>query len=157
MSTITKTSTTTIEASADTVWKVLDAGFLDIAKWAGGVKSSIANPATPKGVNGSSVGGRICDVEGIGETDERITRYDRKMRTLTYSVQAKGLPFFVDRLQNTWTVRQDGPNRAAVDVEIVGITKGIIGALAAAPFAKVLGRGAKGLPGDLKRFVEAPK
>jgi hypothetical protein len=154
MTTVTKTSTTSINATADAVWEELDSHFLDISKWAGGVKSSVANPATPMGFNGSTHGGRICDVDGIGPTDERITNFDADTRTLTYSIRAEGLPFFVEGLQNTWTVRSDGPDRSVVDVEIVGTTKGIVGKLAAFPFGRMLGKGAAGLPADLKNHLE---
>lgn len=154
MSIVTKTSTTAIAASAERIWSELDDNFLGIAAWAGGVKSSEANPAAPLGPNGSAHGGRICDVDGIGRTDERIVNYDRDARTLTYTVAADGLPFFVKGLQNTWTVRSTGPETAEVDVEIVGTTKGIIGTIAAFPFGRMLGKGAVGLPGDLKAHIE---
>lgn len=154
MTTMTRTSTTQIEASKDAVWKELDAGFLGISAWAGGVRSSVANPATPDGLNGSTHGGRICDVEGVGETDERLIAFDAEARTMTYSVRAEGLPFFVDRLENSWTVSDDGPGGARVDVEIRGITKGIIGRIGAFPLGRILGKAAVGLPGDLKAHVE---
>jgi hypothetical protein len=41
-----------------------------------------------------------------------------------------------------------------VDVEIVGTTKGIVGKLAAFPFGRMLGKGAAGLPADLKNYFE---
>lgn len=149
MTTITKTSTTTIDAEADAVWQELDKNFLEIAEWAGGVNSSTVNPATPTGVNGSPFGGRICDVDGVGETDERITSYDADSRTLTYTVRAKGMPFFVEGLQNTWTVTPNGPNQSTVDVKIIGTTKGIMGKIGAIPLGRMLGKAAVGLPNDL--------
>ena len=154
MSTVTKTSTTSIAASPEDVWNEIGGNFLGIYKWAGGVKSSVANPATPSGLNGSTVGGRVCDIDGMGKTDERITRYDAAARTLTYSVKAEGMPFFVEGLENTWTVKPDGADGALVEVEIVGTTKGIIGAIAAFPFGRMLGKAAVGLPADLKRYLE---
>lgn len=154
MTTVTRTSTTPIRASPSAVWKELDEGFLGISAWAGGVRSSVANPATPEGWNGSTHGGRICDVEGVGETDERLIAFDAGARTMTYSVRASGLPFFVDRLENTWTVSDDGSGGASVDVEILGITKGIIGRIGAFPLGRILGKAAVGLPGDLKAHVE---
>jgi hypothetical protein len=154
MTTVTRTSTTSIDAHPEDVWKQLDAGFLEISAWAGGVRSSVANPATPGGTNGSTHGGRICDIEGVGETDERLIAFDAQARTMTYSVRAAGLPFFVDRLENTWSVNDDGPGRTRVDVEIRGITKGIIGRIAAFPLGRMLGKAAVGLPGDLKAHVE---
>jgi len=154
MTIVTKTSTTSVNASASDVWEELDSHFLDISKWAGGVTSSVPNPATPTGHSGSAHGGRICDVDGIGTTDERITNFDADTRTLTYSIRAEGLPFFVEGPQNTWTVRADGPDRSVIDVEIVGTTKGIVGKLAAFPFGRMLGKGADGLPADLKSYLE---
>jgi hypothetical protein len=154
MTQVTRTSTTAIAAEPEAVWDELNAKFLEISTWAGGVTSSTANPATPNGFNGSAHGGRICEVQGVGPTDERIVAFDDGRRTLTYSVQAEGLPFFVDRLQNTWTVRADGSGRSTVDVEMVGITKGIVGKVGVLPLGRLLGKAAVGLPGDLKAHLE---
>lgn len=154
MSIVTKTSSTPIAADVSAVWRALDDDFLEISAWAGGVKSSVANPETPSSFNGSHHGGRICDVDGIGLTDERITAYDPVAHTLTYTVAAKGLPFFVSRLQNTWTVRPDGAEGSIVDVEIQAVTKGLIGALGAIPMGRMLGKGAVGLPKDFKAHLE---
>ena len=43
-----------------------------------------------------------------------------------------------------------------MDVDLIGVTKGIVCLLASAPFSQVLERGAKG-PGDLKRSLETPR
>lgn len=153
MSTVTKTSSTPIAASAEQVWKTLSADFLDISDWAGGVKTSSANPATPDGFNGSPYGGRICDIEGLGLTDERIIAFDADAQTLTYNVSAKGLPFFLDTLQNTWTVRPDGDS-SVVDVQMQAVTKGVLGPVGAIPLGLMLGKAAVGLPQDLKTYVE---
>lgn len=154
MTTVTRSSTTSIAASPESVWELLDTGFLDISAWAGGVRSSVANPATPTGLNGSAHGGRICDVEGVGETDERLVAFDADARTLTYSVRAAGLPFFVDHLRNTWRVRGDGNGGATVEVEMQGVTSGIAGRIGAFPLGRVLEGAARGLPKDLKRHLE---
>jgi hypothetical protein len=154
MTEVTRTSTTTIAADAQTVWNELDTNFLEISQWAGGVKSSAANPATPEGLNGSAHGGRVCEVAGVGTTDERIIRYDAEARTLTYAIRAEGLPFFVDHLENTWSVRPDGPDRSAVDVRLTGITRGIVARIGAVPLGRLLAKTAAGLPNDLKRHIE---
>ena len=109
MSTVTKTSSTPITASVERVWKTLAADFLAISEWAGGVKTSVANPATPDGLNGSPHGGRICDIEGMGLTDERIIAFDEDSRTLTYSVAAEGSPPRVCRSSST-PCRTPGPS-----------------------------------------------
>ena len=154
MTTVRKSSTTMIAAPPEEVWAQFDAQFLDISGWAGGVKSSRANPATPTGVNGSTHGGRICDVHGVGVTDERIVDFDALNRTLTYSVRSDGLPSFVTSLQNTWTVRSDGETGSLVDVEIAAFTKGIMGKVGAVPLGRMLGKAAVGLPHDLKVHLE---
>lgn len=154
MTTVRKSSTTIIAAPPDEVWAILDAGFLEISAWAGGVSSSTANPATPDSVSGSSYGGRVCDVQGVGTTDERITEFDPIRRTLTYSVHSDGLPFFVTGLQNTWTVRPDGATGSAVDVEMAAFTTGIMGRIGALPLGRMLGKAAVGLPNDLKSYLE---
>jgi len=154
MTTVRKTSTTMIAAPPENVWAQLDAQFLDISAWAGGVTSSRANPATPTGINGSAHGGRICDVDGVGVTDERIVDFDSVNRTLTYSVHADGLPSFVTGLQNTWTVRPDGGSGSVVDVEMAAFTKGIMGKVGAIPLGRMLGKAAVGLPHDLKEHLE---
>jgi len=154
MSIVTRKSTTPIARDAATVWKSLDEDFLKISEWAGGVKSSVANPETPDAFNGSCYGGRVCDVEGVGLTDERLIAFDPAKQTLTYSIVATGLPFFVSSLQNTWTVRPGGPNNSFVDVEIKAVTKGIMGAIGAIPMGRMLGKGAVGLPADLKSHLK---
>jgi hypothetical protein len=63
----TDTTTVTIEASADSVWRLLADDFLENAAWAPGVISSAQNPATPDGVNGSRFGGRVSEIEGLGQ------------------------------------------------------------------------------------------
>ncbi len=154
MTTVRKSAKTMIAASPEVVWAALDAQFLDISAWAGGVKSSVANPATPTGMNGSAYGGRICDVDGVGVTDERIIDFNADNRTLTYSVHSDGLPSFVTGLQNTWTVRSDGETGSVVDVEMAAFTKGFMGMVGAIPLGRMLGKAAVGLPNDLKVHLE---
>lgn len=156
MTTVTRKSTTLIAAEPEEVWTELDANFVGISAWAGGVRSSVTNPATPTGLNGSAHGGRICDIDGIGVTDERIIRFDAEVRSLSYSIQSEGLPFFVTGLQNTWTVRSDVNGGSAVDIEMSATTKGVLGAVGAIPLGRMLGKAAVGLPGDLKAYLEPP-
>ena len=52
-------------------------------------------------------GGRVCQVVGLGQTDERIVAFDPETRTLSYTLQAEKLPPALSRMQNTWTVRAD--------------------------------------------------
>ncbi|MGB5755715.1 MAG: SRPBCC family protein [Acidimicrobiales bacterium] len=154
MSTVIKTSTTTINRSADDVFSELNDNFLDITNWAGGVKSSKANPATPTGFNGSAHGGRVCDVEGVGLTDERVAAFDKERRMISYTVSAEKLPSFLARLQNTWKVSEAGADRSTVDVKIEAETKGVMGSVGAIPLGRMLGKAVEGLPNDLKQYME---
>ena len=153
MGTVVRSSSTPIDASVDDVWKVLADGFLDISRWAGDVTASGPNPNTPDGFQGSPHGGRVCEVDGVGSTDERIVAFDADAHSLSYTVQASGLPFFVSGLRNTWSVRPDGLDKSVVDVEFRASTKGIIGALGSLPLGRMLGKATVGLPRDLRTHI----
>jgi hypothetical protein len=154
---VTRTATDVVAASPSSIWRTLSDGFLDISQWAGGVTTSTANAATPTGFNGSPHGGRVCDVDGIGITDERIVAYDASQRTLTYSISAKKIPFFVESMTSTWSVLA-GPDESHSNVAltITATTKGIFGRLGKAPITKMISRAAPGLHNDLKTWAESP-
>jgi hypothetical protein len=155
---VTRTATDTVAASSPSIWRTLSDDFLDVSKWAGGVNSSTANPSTPTGFNGSPHGGRVCDVEGIGITDERIVAYDAHQRTLTYTISAKKIPFFVESMTSTWSVLA-GPDESSsrVSLTVTATTKGILGRLGKIPLTKMISGAAPGLLGDLKAWAEAPE
>ena len=112
------TSTISIDADAQEVWRVLADEFLDNAAWAPGVISSEPNPETPDGINGSRYGGRVSDIEGLGKADVRLVAYDAQARTLTYTLEAENVPPFIEKLQNTWTVTPSGADGSTVDMEL---------------------------------------
>lgn len=114
----TDTSTVTVDAAADDVWRVLADEFLDNAAWAPGVISSEPNPATPGSINGSLYGGRVSDIKGLGRADIRLVDYDAPAQMLSYTLQAENVPPFIERLQNTWTVTSDGDARCTVASEL---------------------------------------
>ena len=62
---------TIINASVDDVWAVVAHDFEKVGLWSSAVVSSGVNPdaAAPEG---ATVGGRVCDVPGIGEALRRI-------------------------------------------------------------------------------------
>jgi hypothetical protein len=153
---VIRTATDTVAAPAESVWNVLSDDFIGVSKWAGGVKTSEANPATPTGVNGSPYGGRICDVDGIGLTDERIVAYDASERTMTYSVSAKKIPFFVDSMTSMWRVDPgDNESTSKVSLTVQATTKGLFGRIGKIPLNKMISGAAPGLLADLKTWVES--
>jgi hypothetical protein len=153
MATIEKSASATVNASAGQVWRILADEFVDISHWAGGVKSSKPNPEVGP-FNGSAVGGRVCDVDGVGLTDERIVAFDPDGGVIGYSVTAEGLPSFVASLKSTWTVTPAGPNTSEVDMRIDATTKGLMGAVGSIPMGRMLGKSAPGLLNDLKTYAE---
>jgi hypothetical protein len=154
---VTRTATDSVAASPQSIWRTLSDDFLDVSKWAGGVNSSEANPSTPTGFNGSPHGGRICDVDGIGTTDERIVAYDASQRTLTYTLSAKKIPFFVKSMTSTWSVFA-GPDESSsrVSLTVTATTKGILSRPGKIPLTKMISGAAPGLLGDLKIWAESP-
>jgi hypothetical protein len=152
---VAKTATDTVAASPEAIWKILAEDFLDISRWAGGVTSSTANPATPTGFNGSPHGGRVCDVDGIGITDERVVAYDPERRTMAYSLSAKKIPFFVGSMTSTWSVLPgDTASDAQVSLTVQAVTKGVFGRVGKRPLNKMISGAAPGLLGDLKKWAE---
>jgi len=154
---VTRTASDTVTAPADSIWRILADDFLEVSKWAGGVNSSKANPATPSGFNGSPHGGRVCDVDGIGPTDERIIVFDAGRRTLAYTVSAKKIPFFVESMTSTWSVLpRDDASESSVSLTVTAITKGMFGRVGKIPLTKMIAGAAPGLLGDLKTWAESP-
>jgi len=156
MTTIEKRDSITIDASAESLWRILADQFVDISQWASGVLSSKPNPEAPIGPDGSPTGGRVCDVKGVGLTDERIVAFDPERGIIGYSITAKGLPSFVTSMSNTWTVKAKGPGRALVSMRIEATTAGLMGAVGSVPMRRMFAKSAAGMLNDLKTHAEAP-
>lgn len=154
-SVVERSATGHVAASPAAVWRILSDDFLEISTWAGGVRTSGANPNTPTGFNGSPHGGRVCDVDGLGVTDERVIAFDADQRLLTYSVVADKIPFFVDTMTSTWLVRPGGDESSSrVTLTVKARTKGIIGRIGQIPLGRMLSGAAPGLLGDLTTWAE---
>jgi len=121
------TETATVNASADRLWEILSDDFLSVSTWASTVASSEAAPAAVRALAGAATGGRLCEVPGFGQTDERITRQDAATKTISYSVAAKKIPGFTKGMENTWTVRATGDNRSTVTIRLSADTPGVMG------------------------------
>lgn len=119
MPTIKRDATIEISASADDLWKILADEFTEVSKWVDAVITSGPNPAAPDGVNGSRYGGRVCDVQGLGKTEEVLTAYDADSHTFSYSVAAANFPDFLTKLETTWSVEPVSQDRAKVKTSLV--------------------------------------
>ena len=155
MATIEKRASTIVNVSPAAAWSILADEFVDISRWAGGVLSSKVNPNAGEGPGGSPVGGRICDVKGLGLTDERIVTFEPEQGVIGYSFAAKGLPSFVTAMRNTWTVVPHGPGGARIDMRIDATTSGLMGLVGSIPMGRMLGKSAVGLLKDFKTYAEA--
>jgi polyketide cyclase/dehydrase/lipid transport protein len=151
----TLTATVSVEADAQEVWRVLADEFADVAAWGPGVNSSGPNPDTPQGLNGSRYGGRVCDVEGLGTTNERLVAFDDQVRTLSYTVEAENLPPFIEKLQNTWTVTPDGTNRSNVDTQLEVTIDDSMSESEADNIVQTMFGGAAGASTSLKTYIES--
>jgi len=72
----------TINAPAEKVWDILGHKFADVGAWARSIPKSVENHDAPK-VNGSPVGGRLCDTS-IGHISEEFTEYDEEGMRLSF-------------------------------------------------------------------------
>ena len=142
------TKSTTVNTSADKVWKILGSDFNNISEWASPVLDSNAIPDMPEG------SGRVCNVKGIGNTLEKLTSFDDDQRKFSFTFENSKIPFFVRKIENTWTVTPKGNDQALVqvnaDVNLMPIFSQLLGGM----MGKQLGKGAEDLLGELKHYAE---
>ena len=114
--------TISINSSADDVWEIVAHQFERVGEWSSAVLSSEANieVATP---DGALVGGRVCDVPGIGDLNETFTSYSEEGKQFTFRVT--GMPSFITLAQNTVVVRPTGAETSDVSLDITMETNAI--------------------------------
>lgn len=123
------TTTFTINAPAERIWSIMADDFVDVAHWASGLDSSRPNPQAVSVPPGATTGGRVCEVPGLGFTDERITVYDPSTHELGYSVDAEKIPSFVTGMENRWRLTARGPDRTEVHQSLTATLHGPMGTL----------------------------
>jgi len=142
-----------INASIKKVWQVLGDNFEHIGDWAGLILDSYRLDST--GINGA-YGGRVCLVRGMGETHEEIIYIDREKYQFAYKA-IKGLPFFIRRAENHWSLQELSSQRvmvtSAAQIEFTRLASLII-----APFfGRLMYRVGIKTMEELKYFVENEK
>ena len=139
---------TTVNVSAEKVWRILGTDFNNISEWASPVLESNAIPDMPAG------SGRVCNVKGIGNTVEKLTSFDDDQRKFSFTFENPKIPFFVKKIENTWSVEPKGDNQALVqvnaDVSLMPVFKQLLGGM----MGKQLGKGAESLLSELKHYAE---
>jgi hypothetical protein len=104
-----------INASADTVWRLLAHDFANIGEWASAIPSSKANTDLPV-PEGAEVGGRVCStaVPGFRDVEESLTSYDEPSMRFAYQA-TQGRPWFLKHAENHWSVRSLGIHTSLVE------------------------------------------
>ena len=145
------TRQTTINASADKVWKILGADFNNISEWASFVLESKADPDLPDG------GGRVCQVAGFGATTESLYEFDDQRRKLGFTFVGKKNPFFMKEIKNGWQVEPKGEDQAVVHTDIQVKLMPVFKQLLSGPMSKMMGKRAEKILSELKYFSENGK
>ncbi len=145
------TRQTTVNISADKVWQILGTDFNNISEWAGIVLESNAIPDLPTG------SGRICNVKGVGNTLEKLTSFDDDQHKFSFTFENSKIPFFVKKIENTWSVTPKGNDQSVVQVNADVNLMPVFSQLLDGMMGKQMGKGAEGLLGELKYFAENGK
>lgn len=143
-----------INSPIERVWEVVGDDFANVGDWATPVPSSRPRTDT-NALPDAPVAGRVCDVNGPGVSSvaESLIRFDPENHTLTYRVDS-GMPGFVSRLENNWTLTEVTTNRTRVSVRMVLEGTGLRGRLAL-PFLRLfIKRTLRQSRRDLTHFLE---
>lgn len=140
-----------IEASPESVWRVLGDEYGKISKWASGVHHS-SNVSGPKPA-GAHSSGRDCQT-GMGPISERFTAFDDASRTMVYDVNAQKVPFFVTFMQSAWAVHAEAGGGSRVDMEMELKLMFPFNLLMGFMMKRQMGGSMLQLIEDLKHFVE---
>ena len=100
-----------LAVEAADVWELLGERFADIGVWSDGVvKSQLDGPLAEGSL-------RTCELKpssaASGTVQERISKFDRQARALSYVI-VSGLPGFMRRVENNWTMEPLGASRSRV-------------------------------------------
>lgn len=140
-----------IDAPAETVWYIVAHQFEQIGEWASNIASSARNndAIIPKGAD---VGGRVCEVPGMGQIKETFTHFDNKKMSYTYI--AGGGPFFMRSASNSWTVTAVNPNQSMVHFDAELIIKPPFRILLSLPIRWQINRLLRETTEELKFYIE---
>ena len=98
---------TTINVSADALWKIIGTDFADVKIWA------VRMIDSRSGDDLGELGGRYVNTVEYGEATETLYLFDNEKRELAYSVNGN-LPPVITDVTTAWRVEPDGENRSIV-------------------------------------------
>ncbi len=117
-----------INVSADQLWEMVGPGFVEVYKWSSNVDFAQGS-GTPE-FDGAVCSDRECNVnvKGFDKISEKLIKYNAKDKVLAYCVVG-GMPGFVERAVNEWTVVADGPRRSRLQMSAQFRSKGLVSIL----------------------------
>ncbi|MDJ0753866.1 MAG: SRPBCC family protein [Ardenticatenaceae bacterium] len=138
----------TVNASAQTLWKILGEDYDRVGEWTSEVPTSKPNPDLPEGQ------GRVCSTEGFGDAKETITEFSPRDRVLAYTAEIEKMPFFVKEMGNRWEVVPRGDKRALVKMHLKGRLLPVFAQLMGPVMKKQMAKSADTLLEELKYYAE---
>ena len=143
-----------IHAPAETVWDILGKNYSRIGDWASVIQqsASMEHLSIPRG---SDAGGRSCTptLPFVRAVTEELTYFDEATKTFRYEATS-GLPGFINKAENTWSVVEAGPDQCIVKTVGRLSMKQIPGALIFPVFKWQLSRAGAQLVEELKYYAE---
>ncbi|MBV6646132.1 MAG: SRPBCC family protein [Cyclobacteriaceae bacterium] len=111
-----------INKGVDECWNVIGVRYTEIYKWASIVYSAEGDGVM--GINGASCDIRGCNVEGMGDIEEKLTDFDPENHYLAYTV-TKGLPGMMKEAKNSWKLTSLGSNKTRLNMKGTIVPKGL--------------------------------
>ncbi len=146
----------TINVSAAKLWNMVGPGFVEVYKWSSNVDH--AEGAGNPEFEGASCSERYCDVnvKGFTAISEKLTEYDENSMVLAYEVKS-GMPKFVTKALNQWTVSSVGENKSKLTMKAVFRSKGMMGSLMNGMMKKKMQSTLETVLNDAKVYAETGK
>ena len=146
----------TINVPAAELWEMVGPGFVEVYKWSSNVDH--AEGAGEAEFEGAVCSERFCDVnvKGFSKISEKLTKYDEKRMNLAYEVR-DGMPGFVTRAVNDWTVVSVGPNQSKLVMKAEFRSKGFMGKLMNGAMEKKMNETLQTVLMDAKIYAETGK
>lgn len=137
----------TVNASAERLWEILVEDYDQISGWASAVLESGPNPQVPVG------DGRVC-LTTVGRNTEVIKHKNKSEHTFTYIATPERQPFFLNGIENTFTLKSIGDNQTTVGMNAHVKLSGIVGSVMAPLMKRRMLKGFGGILEELKHYAE---
>ena len=137
----------TIEAPAERVWRTVGENFGNVGEWATGVYTSSLNLEQP-----GEGAVRTC-VTAFGDIDEALYVFDPRQLKLAY--EATGLPWFVRKAVNRWSLEALGEQQTRLRIHATFTLMPVVGWLMAPLMKRQMAKAFAAVGEDLKHVIES--